>query len=471
MLHLDLDAFFAAVEQRDKPSLRGRPVVVGGTGLRGVVATASYEARRFGIGSAMPTGQARRLCPNAAYLAGRFGAYRIVSEQVMAIARELSPAVEPMSLDEAYVDLALAHEGLTTEDAVEIAKEFRTRVRARTGLTVSVGVGRSKLTAKIASDLRKPDALVVVAPEDEADLLRPLEVSRLPGVGHVTGERLRRSGIRTIGDLAAVEEDELVRMFGKAHGTGLAAFARGFDPRPVVAEREAKSVSAEETFAVDLTDRRDLDERVRRMAERVAARLTTSGLSGRTVTIKVRRYDFSTLNRSRTLAHSTGSAGEIAEHARELLAAVDVADGVRLLGVGVSGLTEFAQIDLLADLLADSDTEDHTEGGEAGADPVDGVAAGGIHPLTSPAPYGPAAPAERDWSPGQDVTHPEHGSGWVQGSGVGRVTVRFEGPHTPPGRILTFRADDPDLAAAPPPVFEPPVLEPAVPDPAPEPSA
>ena len=461
VLHLDLDAFYAAVEQRDKPSLRGRPVVVGGTGGRGVVATASYEARVFGVGSAMPTGQARRLCPNAAYLGGRFDAYRTVSEQVMALARELSPLVEPLSLDEAYVDLSAVHDDLDVAAVTSIAQEFRAAVRARTGLTVSVGVGGSKLVAKIASDLRKPDALVVVPPPEQAALLAPLSVRKMPGVGAVTGDRLVRAGLRTIGDLAAADEGELVRMLGKAHGSGLLAFARGLDPRPVVAEREAKSVSAEETFATDLTDRRDLAERARRMAERVAARLTSSGVSGRTITIKVRRYDFATINRSRTLPHATSSAKEISAQAGELLEAVDVADGVRLLGVGVSGLSEFSQADLLAELLEDaaadgsSGTASDGSGDEVADGPPDGGPdePAGLLDGGSPHPYGP--PARPGWRPGQDVAHRELGPGWVQGSGVGRVTVRFEGPHTPVGRIRTFAEDDPDLEPADPPVYDP----------------
>jgi DNA polymerase IV len=441
VMHLDLDAFFAAVEQRDKPSLRGKPVVVGGPGGRGVVATASYEARVFGVGSAMPTARARRLCPNAAYLAGRFEAYRTVSEQVMGLAHALSPLVEPLSLDEAFVDLSAAHDDLDVERVTAIAQAFRAEVRARTGLTVSVGIAATKLVAKIASDLRKPDALVVVAPAEQEELLAPMSVRTIPGVGAVTGDRLVRSGLKTIGDLAAADEGELVRMLGKAHGSGLLAFARGIDPRPVVSEREAKSVSAEETFSADLTDRTDLTERIRRMADRVAARLAKAGLSGRTITIKVRRYDFSTLNRSRTLPHATSSAKEVAQHAGELLDAVDVADGVRLLGVGVSGLSEYRQIDLLAEIEEEPPPEEDED------EPA-GLVEGG-----SPHPYGP--PAAPGWRPGQDVAHAEFGPGWVQGSGVGRVTVRFEGPHTPPGRVRTFRDDDPDLSPADPPVYVP----------------
>ncbi|GAB7190718.1 DNA polymerase IV [Kineococcus sp. NUM-3379] len=449
VLHLDLDAFFAAVEQRDKPSLRGKPVVVGGTGWRGVVATASYEARTFGIGSAMPTMEARRRCPNAAFLAGRFSAYRRVSERVLALARELSPLVEPVSLDEAYVDLGAAHPGLDAQGVAVLAERFRVRVREETGLTVSVGAGPSKLVAKIASDLRKPDALVVVPPHEQTALLGPLSVRRIPGVGTVTGDKLHRFGIRTVADLAAADEAELVRTFGRAHGSGLLAYARGVDPRPVVPEHDAKSVSAEETFAVDLTDRRELAAHARRLVDRVAVRLATGGVSGRTVTIKVRRYDFTTLNRSRTLPQPTAAPREIAQVAVALLDALDVADGVRLLGVGVSGLTEYTQQDLLAEL-------DEPAGAAEGAGPVPDAgpgAGGGLLPHGSAAPYGPPAPAHVQWRPGQDVAHDEHGPGWVQGSGVGRVTVRFEGPHTPVGRVRTFRDDDPALAPADPPLW------------------
>ena len=427
MLHLDLDAFFAAVEQRDKPSLRGRPVVVGGTGRRGVVATASYEARAFGVGSAMPTGEARRRCPNAAYLAPRFGAYTAASHAVMALLRELSPLVEQLSLDEAYVDLGPTRPGIGPGRARGVAEDLRARVLAATGLTASVGVATNRLVAKIASDLDKPDGLRVVEAGEEAATLAPLPVRRLPGVGTVTQERLVRHGLRTIGDVAAADAAELVGLVGRAHGAALHAHARGLDDRPVVPEREAKSVSAENTFATDLTDRRELAGHLRRMTDRVAGRLQRDGVSGRTVTIKLRRYDFSTLSRSSTLTHATDDLREILATATGLLDAVDVADGVRLLGVGVSGLSEYSQQDLLADPSAPVP--------EAEEEPEQ-------------APAGPAG-----WVPGQDVRHAEHGAGWVQGSGLGRVTVRFEGLSTGVGRVRTLRTDDPALEPAEPPAW------------------
>ncbi len=474
VMHLDLDAFFAAVEQRDKPSLRGKPVVVGGTGWRGVVATASYEARVFGVGSAMPTAMARRRAPNAAYLSGRFEAYRTASAQVMALVAELSPVVEPLSLDEAYVDLAAAPrmagltDGASPDAAVAtvraLAGEFRDRVLQTTGLTVSVGLGTSKLVAKIASDLDKPDGLRVVAPGTEARLLAPMPVRKLPGVGPVTEERLVRHGYTTVGAVAAAELVEVVSLVGQAHGTSLHAHSRGLDPRAVVAHRESKSVSAEETFPVNLTDRSLLGAQVVRLARRVADRLQRDGVSGRTVTLKVRRHDFSILSRSSTTAHPVDDGATITAAAATLLSGVDVSDGIRLLGVGVSALSDFAQQDLLA-ALEQTEAEGHLVQGSAGGgqadDELEEVGAGASAPGAagptagadaSPAPYGPLPPRQA-WRPGADVVHAELGPGWVQGSGAGWVTVRFEGPHTPVGPVRSFRVDDEALSPADPPAW------------------
>ncbi len=480
VMHLDLDAFFAAVEQRDKPSLRGRPVVVGGTGWRGVVATASYEARVFGVGSAMPTAMARRRAPNAAYLSGRFEAYRTASAHVMALVAELSDVVELLSLDEAYVDLAAGpardelSDTASPEAAAEIvtglAQEFRTRVLRETGLTVSVGIGTSKLVAKIGSDLDKPDGLRVVPAGTEAGLLAPMPVRRLPGVGPVTEERLVRHGYTTVGAVAAAELVEVVSLVGQSHGTSLHAHARGIDPRVVVAHRESKSVSVEETFPADLTDRALLGAQVVRLSRRVAERLQRDGLSGRTVTLKVRRHDLSILSRSSTTAHPVDDAGAIAAAAVTLLAGVDVSDGLRLLGVGVSGLSSFAQQDLLAALELVQRGDGAPEAAAGGDEAVDGrdaeragdEATGDVAPAAepepsddaTPAPYGPL-PAAQQWRPGADVVHAEQGPGWVQGSGAGWVTVRFEGPHTPVGAVRSFRVDDEALSTADPPEWVP----------------
>jgi DNA polymerase IV len=438
ILHLDLDAFFSAVEQLHKPSLRGRPVIVGGVGRRGVVATASYEARAFGVGSAMPVVLARRLCPNAAYLAPRFAAYRAASEVVMDLMRELSPLLEQVSIDEAYLDLTPTHPAPTVEEVTAVAEHVRARVRERAGLTASIGAGTSKLIAKMGSELAKPDGLIVVPPGEEASTLAPMPIGRLPWVGPATREVLRRHRIATIGELATTDADEVIALLGRAHGTTLHQYARGIDPRPIVTEREAKSLSAEETFPSDLTDPRELDHHLRRQVDRVRRRLAEKGLHARTVTIKIRRYDFSTLTRSTTLDQPTDSAAVLLSAARPLLAAIDASDGLRLLGFGVSGLTDCAQLDLLATLEALEAPETSDAPDEAQEDAEEAA----VEAARVPA-----------WIPGADVSHPQHGPGWVQGSGLGRVTVRFEGPHTPPGRIVTLDVADPLLSPAPPPVW------------------
>ncbi|MEX5720385.1 DNA polymerase IV [Geodermatophilus maliterrae] len=439
VLHLDLDAFFAAVEQRDKPSLRGRPVVVGGVGGRGVVATASYEARAYGARSAMPTAEARRRCPSGtAFLGGRFGAYRRTSDVVMALLRELSPLVEPVSIDEAYLDLAAgAGHDLSVDGVTALARGLKERIAAATGgVTGSVGIGSSKLMAKIASDLDKPDGLVVVPPGSELDVLHPLPVTRLSGVGPATAERLHQVGVKTVADLARKSLPDLVGLAGRAHGTGLYQLARAEDDRPVVAERGAKSVSQEETFERDLTDLSQLNRLIDAMATRVGGRLRASALSGRTVTLKLRRYDFTTITRSQTLPQPTDDARQVASIARRLLVEAGTGGGLRLLGVGVSGLSQYAQGDLFA-----LDVED--------AAPEEAAQAETAAVAEEPAEQLP--PAERRWWPGQDVVHDELGPGWVWGRGLGRVTVRFEGPLTAPGPVRTLAADDPALHPGDPP--------------------
>lgn len=275
-----MDAFFASAEQASKPSLRGKAVVVGGLGPRGVVATASYEARVFGVHSAMPMAQARRLAPNAAYLVPRFGLYRGVSEQVMGLLRALSPLVEPLSLDEAFVDLE-AGETAWDEGSARLAGEkLRADIRAVTGLTGSVGLAASKMLAKIASEQAKPDGLVLIEPGTERALLGPMSVRTLPGVGPATGDHLRRAGITTVEELAEAGEDELVRLLGKAHGHGLHAMALAHDERPVVAERETKSVSVEDTYDVDIHDRVRVGLEVQRLADRCVRRLRGPGCPG-----------------------------------------------------------------------------------------------------------------------------------------------------------------------------------------------
>jgi DNA polymerase-4 len=451
ILHLDMDAFFASAEQASKPSLRGKAVVVGGLGPRGVVATASYEARVFGVHSAMPMAQARRLAPNAAYLVPRFGFYRSISEQVMGLLRALSPLVEPLSLDEAFVDLEAGGEAWDEASARLVGVRLRADIRAFTGLTGSVGLAACKMLAKIASEQAKPDGLVVIEPGTERSLLGPLPVRTLPGVGPATGDHLRRAGITTVAEIAEAGEDELVRLLGKSHGHALYAMALAHDERPVVAERETKSVSVEDTYDVDIHDRTRVGLEVRRLADRCVRRLREAGLSGRTIVLKVRRYDFSTLTRSETLRGPTDDPAVVREAAARLLDSVDTTGGVRLLGVGVSGLADYTQEDLFAQAAGEL-TDDPVEEGENRAAEEE------------------RGPAQRRWPAGHDVRHAGYGHGWVQGSGLGRVTVRFETPDSEPGRVRTFRTDDPDLEPADPlplvrsvPPVESAPLDPSVP--------
>jgi DNA polymerase IV len=427
VLHLDLDAFFASVEQRDKPSLRGKPVVVGGLGQRGVVATASYEARIFGVRSAMPMHEARRRCPHAAFLAGRFGAYRIASRQVMEVLHRLAPVVEPLSLDEAFVDLRAATTAVdfSRTGLESLIGHLKDEVRATTdGLTASVGVATSKFVAKVASELAKPDGSSIVEAGHELELLRPMKVAVIPGVGPVTQEKLHRIGIHTVADLQGCALDELAQVIGKTHAQALLELAYARDDRPVEPDRETKSISVEDTFETDLVSRHELDMILLRDARQVAGRLRAARLFAHTVSIKVRLHDFSTFTRSRTLLSATDRADVIGSVATSLLSAVDATGGVRLLGVGVAGLTDVLQEDLFA-------------GETSGLHPTEDVI--DDHPVSE------EQPAHQDWLPGLDVEHDQHGRGWVWGSGLGRVTIRFETRETSPGPVRTFAYDDPAL--------------------------
>ncbi len=347
ILHVDMDAFYAAAEALADPSLAGRPVIVGGTGRRGVVASCSYEARAYGVRSAMPSIQARRLCPHAVFLPGRFDHYTELSRQLHAIFLAYTPVVEGIALDEAYLDVRGAQR--LFGPPAQIGRSIRDRVHGELGLWCSVGVARSKLMAKLASEAAKPVAsaggprpgrgVVVIPADEELRFLRPLPCGVLPGVGPATARRLGRSGIATVGDLAEAPLDALVRIVGRAAGRNLHRLARAGDDRRVEADREPKSVGHEETYPRDLSDRAELHRQVVRMADAVAARLRSGRRCGRTVTLKLRYGDFSTITRSQTLPAPVDGGPEIARVANELLDRTDLAKGVRLLGVSVSGLS------------------------------------------------------------------------------------------------------------------------------------
>jgi DNA polymerase-4 len=345
ILHVDLDAFFAAVEQRDHPELRGKPVAVGlgGSNDRGVVSAASYEARKFGVHSAMPIRTARRLCPDCIFVAVDGAKYQRVSREVMAILRRFTPLVEPISIDEAFLDVTASR--ALFGDGEALGRRIKALVQEELQLTISVGVASTKLVAKIGSDLRKPDGLVVVEPGTEAAFLAPLPISRLWGVGPSTATALRDFGVATIGDLQALDPLALVRRFGK-HGASLVDRAHGVDPDPVDDPDSAKSVGHEHTFDEDTSDPEILERTLLAMAEGVSGRLRHAGLKAGTITVKIRDSGFHTVTRQRGLAEPSDLTEPIWRMALELARPETRGKRIRLLGVTASGFGEREQLGL-----------------------------------------------------------------------------------------------------------------------------
>jgi DNA polymerase IV len=353
-----MDAFFASVEVLDDPSLTGLPVIVGGAGARGVVASCTYEARAFGVRSAMPSVRARQLCPQAIFLPGRHGRYVEISGELHRILADITPLVEPIGLDEAFLNVAGAIRILGHPE--KIAHGLRDRVRSQMSLDCAVGIGRSKMIAKLASRAAKPRAsrtglvpgpgVVLIEPEVELTFLHEHQVEALWGVGPATAKRLHELGVRTVGDLAAIPAETLVRRLGKASGLHLSALAHGEDPSPVTPNRPAKSLGHEETFSHDLVDVAELERHVLRMAESVATMLRGSSTAARTVTVKVKFGDLSLQTRSHTLGQAITTGGAIGQVAASLLAGIDPGEGIRLLGVSASGLVEGGGAQLSFDL-------------------------------------------------------------------------------------------------------------------------
>jgi DNA polymerase-4 len=338
IIHLDMDAFYASVEMLDQPALRGRPVVVGGTSDRSVVSAASYEARKYGIHSAMPMVRARQLCPGAVFLPVRMGRYREISDRIMAIFERFTPLVEPISLDEAFLDVTGSSSLFGS--GVEIAIAIKRLIKKETGLTGSAGVAASKLLAKIASDLHKPDGLTVVEPGREREFLAPLPIGKLWGVGKTTLQELALLGVTTIGDLAGLPPEILDARFGKS-GSYLHRAAQGIDDRSVVPEREAKSVGHEDTYEADLLDPARMRQELLSLATRVGARLRRYSLRGRTITLKVKFHDFKLVSRSATLAEATDDDLTLFRLACELLRQTEAGRRpVRLLGISLSNLAQ-----------------------------------------------------------------------------------------------------------------------------------
>jgi DNA polymerase-4 len=407
ILHVDMDAFFVSVELIDHPELRGKPVIVGGTGERGVVAAASYEARAYGIYSALGSVKAKRLCPHAVFLRGRYDRYQEVSDAVFAIFRDATPLVEGISLDEAFLDVRGAARLLG--DGPTIAAAIRERVFDEQHLTCSVGVAPRKLTAKLASERAKPKASMtgpiygsgvhVVTEDDELAFLHGHPIRALWGVGPATHKRLDRLAVKTVGDLAALREDAVVAALGNALGHHLYALAWARDERPVVPDVKPKSVGHEETFAKDHHTHASLDPELVRMADSVGARLRKAGLQGRTIQLKVRFHDFNTITRAETVATSVDEGTLIARVARRLLEGVDPSSGVRLLGVSVSQLEDAG----VRQLSLDDVIEPH-QGWDAASRAIDSIRErfgdDAIHPAVMTG-RGTKRAGEQQWGPDQ----------------------------------------------------------------------
>ncbi len=445
VLHIDMDAFYASCEQLTRPTLKGRPVLVAGVSGRGVVAGASYEARAYGARSAMPTHRAARLVgPKAVLVEPRRAVYSTASRRVFeVIARHVDgESVEQLSIDEAYMEPRELVDA-DPEGVRAWANALRAAIKEETGLPSSIGAGSGKQYAKIGSGLAKPDGVFIIPHERQLEILHPLPVGELWGAGPVTQAKLATAGVETIGDLARLTEKELEIALGGVVGRHLWQLARGIDDRPVAPRADAKQISAEHTYPRDLATPAEVDAALERAAAEAHRRLRRDGRGARTVSVKLRMADFRIESRSATLPYATDDADTLRATAFNLVRYPGEVGPIRLVGVSYSGLEESLQDVLFPELdrqvavreAANADYEsgvsDHAEETAVDVDPA---------PLRAPGV----------WRPTQDVYHPDHGHGWVQGSGHGRVTVRFETRATGPGRTVTLPADDPDLTAGDP---------------------
>ncbi|WP_072688540.1 DNA polymerase IV [Rhodococcus marinonascens] len=437
VLHLDMDAFFASVEQLTRPTLRGRPVLVGGLGGRGVVAGASYEARIFGACSAMPMHQARRLVgPGAVVLPPRGRLYGLLSKSVFDALRGPMPVLEQLSMDEAFgepTELA----GTDASTVQRYCEGLRALVLEETGLIASIGAGSGKQAAKIASGLAKPNGITVIPPAEQRALLDGLPVRKLWGIGPVAEEKLKRLGIETIGGFARTSESEVASILGTTIGPGLHRLARGIDNRPVAERAESKQVSAETTFATDIVTLGELRGAVESSAAAAFARLHRDGRAARTVVLKLRKADMSIVTRSVTLPYATLDRQILVAAAqRQVIDPIELGP-VRLVGVGFAGLSTVRQGSLFPELELDVPGYEESRIQDGG---------GGDHVArTAPAP---AHEIDGRWYPGLDVMHQDFGHGWVQGAGHGVVTVRFETRTTGSGIARTFNQDEEQLQRA-----------------------
>jgi len=343
IIHIDMDAFYASVEQRDHPEYRGKPVIVGGSpNSRGVVATASYEARKFGVRSAMSSRRAVQLCPDGIFVYPRFDVYKEVSRHIREIFSRYTDLIEPLSLDEAYLDVSVDKQGIGS--AIEIAKLIKQAIKEELRLTASAGVSVNKFVAKIASDMNKPDGLTFIGPSQITNFMEQLPVEKFHGVGKVTAEKMKKMGLHTGADLKRLSENEMKQYFGKPGGFYY-RIVRGIDEREVQPHRETKSAGAEDTFPVDLTEIEDMNRELERIGALVTTRLKRHNLKGRTITLKVKYSDFKQITRNQSLSFATDDQELIVNTAKQLLAAVDHEDkAIRLLGISLSNFGEIITI-------------------------------------------------------------------------------------------------------------------------------
>lgn len=435
VLHLDMDAFFASAEQLTRPTLRGRPVLVGGLGGRGVVAGASYEARVFGARSAMPMHQARRMVGGGAVvLPPRMSLYSVLSKRTFDALRLRMPILEQLSVDEAFgepVELA----GVGADEVRAFCEDLRALIKAETGLVASIGAGAGKQVAKIASGLAKPDGVAVIPPGMQHELLDPLPVRKLWGIGPVAEEKLKRLGIETIGGFARTPIAEVASILGTTVGPGLHRLAQGIDDRPVAERAESKQISAESTFAADIVTMAQLRAAVESSGRAAFSRLEKDGRVARTVVLKLKKSDMSILTRSVTLPFATIDRQILVATAQKQVIDPQELGPIRLVGVGFAGLSTVRQGSLFPEL--DQDVPGY---------PVETLT-GALDEAELDVPVAARVP-QRYWHPGLDVKHPEYGHGWVQGAGHGVVTVRFETRSSGTGIAKTFAESDEVLEVA-----------------------
>ena len=425
VLHIDMDAFFASCEQLTRPTLMGRPVLVGGMSGRGVVAGASYEARKYGAHSAMPMYRAQQLIgPKAVVVSPRFEVYRLASQRVFKFIESRVDLVEQLSIDEAYMEPAELI-GATAEEVEAWAHELRAAIRDIVELPASIGAGSGKQFAKIGSGQAKPDGAYVIPVQKQEAMLHPLDVDELWGVGPVTATKLHSIGVKTIGDLAALSQREVEITLGSTIGPALWMMARGVDDRPVAPRAESKQVSAEHTYPEDLTTKETVDAALERALSGAHNRLLKDGRGARTVTVKMRMADFHSETRSLTLAYATDDIATLRKAMQSLARYPAELGPIRLVGVGFSGL-ELERQDVLFPELDQAVISTETTFEEE------------------------PTPRKRTWYATQDVFHPDYGHGWIQGTGHGFVSVRFETRATGPGPFKSFDADDEQLQPADP---------------------